>query len=264
MTTFGKLAEFKPGTEEFSAYLERVDLFFLSNDVAAEKKVPIFLNCIGSTTYSLLRGLVAPEKPADLSLADLTTKLKAHFEPKHIVIAECFQFHKRGQNYGESVAEYLAELRRLAARCAFGNYLEEALRDRLVCGLRHESIQKRLLSKAELTLAKAVDLAQSLEAAPKSAQTLKGTTDLAVGLMEHKKARSPVEGRAYHWCEKNSHLAPQCNFKDATCHTCGKKGHLAHVCRSSRQQKPAKGAWRRANVSQGGLEAGKCDRGGHH
>ena len=264
MTTFGKLAEFKPGTEEFSAYLERVDLFFLSNDVAAEKKVPIFLNCIGSTTYSLLWGLVAPEKPADLSLADLTTKLKAHFEPKHIVIAECFQFHKRGQNYGESVAEYLAELRRLAARCAFGNYLEEALRDRLVCGLRRESIQKRLLSKAELTLAKAVDLAQSLEAAPKSAQTLKGTTDLAVGLMEHKKARSPVEGRAYHWCEKNSHLAPQCNFKDATCHTCGKKGHLAHVCRSSRQQKPAKGAWRRANVSQGGLEAGKCDRGGHH
>ena len=134
MTTFGKLAEFKPGTEEFSAYLERVDLFFLSNDVAAEKKVPIFLNCIGSTTYSLLRGLVAPEKPADLSLADLTAKLKAHFEPKHIVIAERFQFYKRGQNHGESVAEYLAELRRLAARCAFGNYLEEALRDRLVCG----------------------------------------------------------------------------------------------------------------------------------
>ena len=249
MTTFGKLAEFKPGREEFSAYLERVDLFFLSNDVAAEKKVPIFLNCIGSTTYSLLRGLVAPEKPADLSLADLTAKLKAHFEPKHIVIAERvhFQFHKRGQNHGESVAEYLAELRRLAARCAFGNYLEEALRDRLVWGLRSESIQKRLLSEAKLTLAKAVDLAQSLEAASKSAQTLKGTTDLAVGLME-RKARSPVEGRACHWCGKTSHLAPQCNFKDATCHTCGKKGHLARVCRSGRQQKLAKGPRKRANV----------------
>ena len=164
------------------------------------------------------------------------------------MIAERFQFHKRGQNHGESVAEYLAELRRLAARCAFGNYLEEALRDRLVCGLRSESTQKRLLSEAELTLAKAVDLAQSLEAASKSAQTLKGTTDLAVGLMERKKARSPVEGRACHRCGKTSHLAPQCNFKDATCHTCGKKGHLARVCRSGRQQKPAKGPRRRANV----------------
>ena len=141
-----------------------------------KRRYPSILNCIGSTTYSLLWGLVAPEKPADLSLADLTAKLKAHFEPKHIVIAVRFQFHKRGQNHGESVAEYLAELHRLAARCAFGNYLEEALRDRLVCGLHSESIQKRLLSEAELTLAKAVDLAQSLEAASKSAQTLKGTT----------------------------------------------------------------------------------------
>ena len=114
--------------------------------------------------------------------------------------------------------------------------------------VRSESIQKRLLSEAELTLAKAVDLAQSLEVVSKSAQTLKGTTDLAVGLMERKKARSPVEGRACHWCGKTSHLAPQCNFKDATCHTCGKKGHLARVCRSGRQQKPAKGPRRRANV----------------
>ena len=55
MTTFGKLAEFKPNTEVFSGYLEKVDLFFLLNDVAAEKKVPIFLNCISSTTYSLLQ-----------------------------------------------------------------------------------------------------------------------------------------------------------------------------------------------------------------
>ena len=108
MAKFGTLEEFKPDAEEFSAYLERVDLFFQSNNVPAEKKVPIFLNCIGSTTYSLLRGLVAPEKPSEMSFSDLAAVLKAHFEPKHIVIAERFQFHKRNQNQGESVAEYLA------------------------------------------------------------------------------------------------------------------------------------------------------------
>ena len=58
------------------------------------------------------------------------------------------------------MAEYLAEFRRLAAGCTFGDHLEEALRDRLVCGLHSESIQKRLLSEADLTLAKAVDLAE--------------------------------------------------------------------------------------------------------
>jgi len=76
--TYGTLAEFKPD-EEFSAYLERVDLFFQSNDVPAEKKVPIFLNCIGSATYILL---------CELSFRDLAAILQAYFEPKPIVIAE--------------------------------------------------------------------------------------------------------------------------------------------------------------------------------
>ena len=49
----------------------------------------------------------------------------------------------------------MAELRRLAARCDFGTHL---VRDRLVCGVKSESIQKRLLSEADLTLAKAVKL----------------------------------------------------------------------------------------------------------
>ena len=52
--------------------------------------------------------------------------------------------------------------------------MEEALRDHLVCGLHSESIQKRLLSEADLTLAQAVEIAQSMEAADKNAQGLKG------------------------------------------------------------------------------------------
>ena len=177
-TLYGKLAEFRPEEEEFSAYCERVELFFAVNDVPGEKQVPLFLNCIGATTYSLLRNLVAPDNPKDKTLATLMSKLKAHFEPKHLVIAERFHFHKRSQNSDESVAEYLAELRRMATRCDFGAYLEEALRDRLVCGLRSESTQKRLLSESELTLARAVELAQNMEVASKSAQALKSTADL--------------------------------------------------------------------------------------
>ena len=41
----------------------------------------------------------------------------------------------------------------------------EALRDRLLCGIRNESTQKRLLAKADLDLAEAVKIAQSMEAA---------------------------------------------------------------------------------------------------
>jgi hypothetical protein len=59
--------------------------------------------------------------------------------------------------------------------CAFGAYLNEALRDRFVCGLRAEAIQRRLLSESNLTLTKALETAQGMEAAAKKAQQFKGT-----------------------------------------------------------------------------------------
>ena len=51
------------------------------------------------------------------------------------MIAERFKFHRRNQRDGETVAQYLAELRKLTEQCDFKEYLEEALRDRLVCSL---------------------------------------------------------------------------------------------------------------------------------
>ena len=196
----------------------------------------------------MLRSLTALDKRKDKSLDDLEAKLKAHFESKHLVITERFHFHKRNQNGGESMSEYLAELRRMAARCSFGNYLEEALRDRLVCGLCSEATQKKLLSEADFTLARAVDLAWSMEAAAQSTHSLKSSSDLAVGFAESQRRSSAAEGQLCYRSGKPDHTAMLCSFKEATCHNCGKKGHLARVCRGSKKPSKGPGVSRRANV----------------
>ena len=146
----GRIQEYSPENELFSSYTERVELFFAANHGPKEKKVVVFLSLIGSKTYSLLQNLVSPARLQEKSYSDLVDTLKAHFEPKHIVIAERFHFHRRAQAKGESISEYMAELRRLSTHCEFGTYLKEALRDRLVCGLQNESIQKKLLIVADL------------------------------------------------------------------------------------------------------------------
>ena len=46
------------------------------------------------------------------------------------------------------------------------------LRDRLVCGICDNAIQKRLLSEHDLNFAKAVQLAQSMETAAKNVKEL--------------------------------------------------------------------------------------------
>ena len=57
---------------------------------------------------------------------------------------------------GESLADHIAELRRLVTHCEFGEYLDDALRDQLVCGLHAEGTQRRLLTIKNLTLQEAM------------------------------------------------------------------------------------------------------------
>ena len=71
---------------------------------------------MGAPTYKLLANLAVP---GELSYKDVVDKLEAHFKLKPIIIAERFRLYRRNQESGEKMADYLLELRRLAATCEF-------------------------------------------------------------------------------------------------------------------------------------------------
>ena len=148
-------------------------MHFKTNDIAEDKQVPILLSSIGAGTYSLLRDLVAPNSPGELSFARLSEVLSSHFQPRRLVIAERFQFHRPTQAAEESTAEFDAALRKLATHCEFGETLEETLRDRFVCGLQHEATQCRLLVEHALTYQKALEIARGMEAVDSNTAALK-------------------------------------------------------------------------------------------
>ena len=220
-------------------------MFFVANSIEEDKQVPVFLSVLGGKVYALLRDLLAPAKLSAKSFGDLSDVITKHFEPKPVVIAERFHFHRRNQATGESIAEYVAELSRLATHCKFGEYLSEALTDRLVCGLKSENTQKQLLAETELTLAKAIDVAQSMEATDRNAQQLKGN-DLRVAQVRSRHVQQrPAKAekqeipdnqrKPCYRCGGRSHAERKCHFKDVLCHNCVKKGHVAKVCLSGRQ-----------------------------
>ena len=177
MATIGWMEKFCSETENFSAYVECVEFFFSANGIDTDKKAPVLLSVNGGKTYALLRDLIAPDHPKDKSFKQIVEALQALFEPKPLVIAERFNFHRRDQLPRETVAGYIAELRRLATKCSFGSYLEEALRDRLACALRDESIQRWLLTHADLDLATAIKSARSMEAAQSNGLTQRSQTE---------------------------------------------------------------------------------------
>ena len=69
---------------------------------------------------------------------------------------------------------FLSELRRLAKHCEFGDKLSVALRDQFVCGLLVEALPQKLLAEADLTLEKAVRIAQAFESARQVTIALRG------------------------------------------------------------------------------------------
>ncbi|KAL9984702.1 hypothetical protein ACROYT_G007028 [Oculina patagonica] len=163
---------------------------------------------------------------------DLVKILRDHYEPKPIVIAERFHFHKREQHEGEGVAAYSAALKKCSEHCAFGTFLQEALRDRFVCGLRSKQIQKRLLSEKKLTWKEPVEIALAMEVADKQANNFRNSP--AEGNLHYVKPphppKMPKPRKPCFRCGEN-HVPQKCRFKDEFCRKCKSKGHITKVCK---------------------------------
>ncbi|XP_060077413.1 uncharacterized protein K02A2.6-like [Ylistrum balloti] len=236
-----RIDTFDEGIERWDAYKERPDQYFIVNSIEGDKKVPALLSLIGGRTCGLLRDLTAPELPATKTYAVLTKVLQEHYSPKPLVIAERFRFHKRDQRDGENIRDYNAALRKLSENCAFGDNLNDALRDRLVCGLKAEHIQKKLLTESDLTYQKALEVAIVVETATRDAVELqKQHVKVPVNKIWKSKpqtARKPFvhknNGTECYRC-KGAHKADDYRFKDAICHACNKKGHIKKACRSGK------------------------------
>ena len=120
------------------------------------KKRAAFLSCCGPAIFRLLRSLVLLGKRNDLSFKKLLTKMKEYKELQPSVIVHRFQFNTQKQQAGETVAEYVAALCKVAEFCNYGDLLSEKLWDRLECGITDTTVQKQLLAEKDLTLDNAV------------------------------------------------------------------------------------------------------------
>ena len=128
MATYGRIQEFNSAKENWVEYEERLHFFFAASNVTnADKKRGIFLTVVGTSTYKLLRGLVAPEKPGDVAYKDLVAKLTKHYNPTPSLVVQRFRFHSRSRAPGESVSAFVAQLRALTEHCKFDTVLEDML-----------------------------------------------------------------------------------------------------------------------------------------
>ena len=242
MATYGNVGEFKESEESWTQYAERLEQYFAANEIKdAKKQRAILLSVCGSKTYGLIRDLLQPQKPGDVELKEILEKLESHFSPKPSVIVERFKFHSRSRLEGKNVAEFVAGLRRFSEHCKFGTTLEDMLRDRLVCGISDDRIQRRLLGERELTFEKAVEIATATEMASRNVMDLGGKTpssDNNVNKVEEEIAPPKFQPKRECYRCGGNHDPSSCKYKNEVCYKCQKKGHMAKVCKG--KKKPQK------------------------
>ena len=107
---------------EIESYLERLQMHFLANDIAdnegnATKRKAILLNSIGADAYRILKDICFPAVPTEKTYAALASELKKHFKPKWLAVAERFRFNTVQQQQGQTIAEFVAQLKKLSTYC---------------------------------------------------------------------------------------------------------------------------------------------------
>jgi len=261
MATSVSIEPFDASKVEWDSWSRRFDQWlkispYAEGENAANKMRAAFCTFIGSDAFKLLCCLCAPNKPEDCGYEDLKAKLDAQYGVKRLVLVERYHFYNYKQSDGQSLTNYLAELRRLSATCDWtAQQLADNLRDRFVMGLKNERLLQQLLTKDhKKPLEILFQLALTFEAAEreslKRADSSSANSNSVAATTKHKhpKQRAGISASKKPPLPRQSsgtnvtvlcascggnHLRSTCKFRNAKCHSCGKHGHIQKVCRGT-------------------------------
>lgn len=248
------LETFEPDSGSWTEWEERLQFFLESNGITSEsKKKATFLTVCGKQTYSLIRSLVAPQKPAEVNFDDLIRKVKEHQDPTPSVMVSRFKFGSCSRRTGQGVADYVAALRKASEHCGFESTLESRLLEQLVIGIADERMQRRLLSEKDLDFSNALRICLALETSAKDAQLMSSTGETAETVQAVDVGLRMVSADRRCWrCYGNNHRADICRFRNSKCYNCGGIGHVSRACPKPRRYTGGRGKPSAPSLGPGG------------
>lgn len=236
------LSSFDHQNQDWKTYKSRLQQWCIANgideqsDKAGIKRRAVLLSALTESTYQLASNLALPDDIATKSYESILGILDEHFIPKRCGFAERYNFYAAMQQNGETHGQWAARLRGLAAHCAFKN-LEESLLDKFVMGMLRGPERERLFAQEirELTLSKAVELAESVRCAREGAAAAvvpetSGREGVFKIAQQAKGSADRTAGEKCLVCGYKNHKTSECRFSKFKCRICDRKGHLRRMC----------------------------------
>lgn len=253
------IPKFEQSIESIECYMERLNFYFTVTNTPDNARVPLLCLVLGPEHYKLLREALSPRSLTDCSYSECTDILLGKFTLRSCVIANRFKFYTRKQQPSESISDFINCIKSLSMSCNFDSFLDQALRDKLVCGINNDQMIKRLLSEEDsLTFQQACTLLHHMESVSKSADQIQNGTSYEANAISHSsryRSRSPSQSKSRDKSRGNSvsrsnfgnnsghqsqkrcsfcsikHQPDRCPALQWSCYSCGKKGHTSSVCR---------------------------------
>lgn len=222
--------QFDASVEPFKNFSERLEAFFTLNGTSDKKKVSSLVVFFGPEMYKTLKNLLVPDSPKTKSFDELVEVLKNHYSPACLEVAQRHKFHSRSQKPAQSLKDYSSALKQLPTNCKFGNFLQEALRDRLVACLMDKTMVRKLLSELDLTLQRAGKLVLDMDVVKQQSEMIKEEDSdecsvLAAYDMWNKQERKGLpEEKKNQWKKKQRNYSLK-NQPSSPCDRCGRTAH---------------------------------------
>ncbi len=173
-------------SENFRKFEEHWTLFEKTElkGKSEEERCSYFLLCIGEKAREVYKTLAfsTPETSTNEegvtvwkhTTQELKTAFKAYCNPRKNLTFERHKFNTRDQDENETIDQYVTALRTLAATCEFEGFHDGLICDRIVCGIRTQSLKERMLRENDLTLEKAIDICRAAETSRHQLKSLCG------------------------------------------------------------------------------------------
>ncbi|GBO26224.1 Retrovirus-related Pol polyprotein from transposon 17.6 [Araneus ventricosus] len=211
------------------------------------QKVAILLRVIGVECLEIYNTF---NEVSSASMNDILAKFEACFVPQRNITYERQRLFLLVQREGQSVDNFITELRKQHRNCDYGSLNDYVLVDQLVRGLRESRLREHLLRVPDLNIKKAVDMCRAAETSKLQAQVyfteersidaikrfkpspeVKPRDTGQVNKLRQPAKRQKSSRRKCRYCGSR-HIPDRCPAYGKQYRSCGKQNQFSRVCKS--------------------------------
>ncbi|XP_055622874.1 uncharacterized protein K02A2.6-like [Toxorhynchites rutilus septentrionalis] len=198
------------------------------------QKVSFLLSVIGEPARKKFFNFELTAEESDNPEATLAA-IREKVVAKRNIIVDRLDFFSATQLARESIDDFVSRLKNLSKMAKLGVLETELIAYKVVTSNKWSSMRTKMLSIADITLTKSIDMCRVEEITAKRSQELSGSySEVEVNKIAKAKFRSKNQSQRCKFCgDRHEFSKGSCPALGKRCHKCNGKNHFEKVCKAT-------------------------------